>query len=436
MGDNRSWIFQGRPDQYDLRSALKSLTELSWLVQRYRDRIHVGDRVYMWESGSDAGILAEAHVLTEPAELLEREDEQAFWVQPDEFIGPRMRVRLAIDRVLDHPLSRSAIKENPELADLLILRFASGTNFPVTDKQDTALRQMIDAMGSTESGTHGTEWAPWEVGIVVPAYFSMLHDDLDGKEFVKKHRYLQVSERLAGGRNFKSVERKFQNISAVLYLEDLAHIQGLKPMWNFQDELQEAVLEWLDGPAGEREQLRDVPRPWEAPQPTPEASADLEVPPPAVSPRSDSADRRREIARSYDAARLDATKRRLGRLGEEWAVEYERDRLKMADRPDLAAQVVRVAGKNDALGWDVESFAEDGERRLLEVKTTGMGIKTPFILTSNERKRWEDHLGEYEVFRIFDFGSNPHFYRLTGMPEDEAQLTAASWEVRPKGSDN
>ena len=150
MAEMRSWIFQGRPDQYDLRSALASLTELSWLVRRYRDEIHVGDRAYLWESGAAGGILAEAHVLTEPAELVETKEEQAYWIRPEEFVGPRLRVRLAVDRLLDPPLSRTAIKGNPGLEALLILRFASGTNFPVDPGLDGALQAMLSA----RLGTH------------------------------------------------------------------------------------------------------------------------------------------------------------------------------------------------------------------------------------------------------------------------------------------
>ena len=60
-----SWIFQGNPKIYDLTAAVRALKEETWLVQQHRAEIRVGDRVYLWESGPEAGIVAVAEVLDE-----------------------------------------------------------------------------------------------------------------------------------------------------------------------------------------------------------------------------------------------------------------------------------------------------------------------------------------------------------------------------------
>jgi hypothetical protein len=53
-----AWLFQCRPDFYDLRGAVEQLTDLTWAVRSHRKRIHDGDTVYLWESGADAALIA------------------------------------------------------------------------------------------------------------------------------------------------------------------------------------------------------------------------------------------------------------------------------------------------------------------------------------------------------------------------------------------
>jgi 5-methylcytosine-specific restriction protein B len=145
----RAWIFQSSPEQYDLPGALESLTEFTWLVRRYEREIHAGDRVYLWEAGPDAGIVAVAEVASEPAELVESDAEKAFWRDASAFVGPRRRALLRITRVVDPRLTRAEIRANKVLESLPNLRFAQGTNFPVTEEQDRELARLV-AVGKPE----------------------------------------------------------------------------------------------------------------------------------------------------------------------------------------------------------------------------------------------------------------------------------------------
>jgi hypothetical protein len=62
---SRTWIFQGNPDRFDIDGFLKqNVGQLSWLVSRYKDDIGIGDTVYLWRSGGDAGIVGEAEVMS------------------------------------------------------------------------------------------------------------------------------------------------------------------------------------------------------------------------------------------------------------------------------------------------------------------------------------------------------------------------------------
>ena len=147
----RAWIFQSSPDQYDLAGALESLAEFFWLVRRYEKEIHVGDRVYLWEAGSDAGVAAIAEVASEPAEVEDSDADKGFWRDPTAFVGPRRRVLLKITKVVDPRLSRAEAQANPALAKLPNLVFAQGTNFPLTPEQDQELQRVIAGLAHEPS---------------------------------------------------------------------------------------------------------------------------------------------------------------------------------------------------------------------------------------------------------------------------------------------
>ena len=74
----QAWIFQSSPDQYDLPAALSELREFTWLANQSPNEIRPGDRVYLWETGHDAGILAVGTILTGAAQLEESDQERKF----------------------------------------------------------------------------------------------------------------------------------------------------------------------------------------------------------------------------------------------------------------------------------------------------------------------------------------------------------------------
>ena len=83
----------------------------------------------------------------------------------------------------------------------------------------------------SEDGISGTDWTATENDLIVADYLEMLKLELAGRHFVKSRRndaLRQFVRRSAG-----SIERKHQNISAVLELLGLPWIQGYKPLSNF-----------------------------------------------------------------------------------------------------------------------------------------------------------------------------------------------------------
>lgn len=69
------WIFQANPRLYNIDQALLSLPEMTWLVSSHKEHIGPGDKVFLWKSGPEAAIIAEASVLAPPSILHASEKE-------------------------------------------------------------------------------------------------------------------------------------------------------------------------------------------------------------------------------------------------------------------------------------------------------------------------------------------------------------------------
>ena len=62
---SNTWIFQGKPEIWNGTAGVE-LTDIHWVVRQHENDIQVGDRVYIWQSGADAGIIATATVTSGP----------------------------------------------------------------------------------------------------------------------------------------------------------------------------------------------------------------------------------------------------------------------------------------------------------------------------------------------------------------------------------
>jgi hypothetical protein len=144
QNESNTWIFQASPEYYDIRGAIRALKEQTWLVSQYKNRIHAGHNAYLWEAGSQAGILATAHVLTDPAEIPCREEEKRFIKNPEKFEGLQTRVVLRSDSVLKRPLLRKGLQNDPILSQLRVILQPRGTNYEVTPAQVTRIEQMLN----------------------------------------------------------------------------------------------------------------------------------------------------------------------------------------------------------------------------------------------------------------------------------------------------
>lgn len=285
-----------------------------------------------------------------------------------------------------------------------------------------------------------SSWSRDEVELIVADYFAMLQAELSGEAVNKAEHNRRLRGRLRG-RSRQSVEYKHANISAVLVrLGDLPYIEGYRPRSNYQGLLEQVVLERLDLEPDFFEKLVSSPvvRP-EQPAPTDfrRLASLVEAAPkplgePGIHLGTLPRDGGRHRAGATDFAKIDADNRRLGRMGEEWALEFERRRLHDAERrPDLATRVVWVSdAEGDGAGYDIRSLNPDESHRLIEVKTTGLGKYHGFYVSPNEVGVSRREAEQYHLYRVFSFATSPRLYTLQGALDHVCRLEPSGFRAR------
>lgn len=104
-------------------------------------------------------------------------------------------------------------------------------------------------------------------------------------------------------------------------------------------------------------------------------------------------------------------------------MEVEHRRLWDAGARRLADKIVHVSKtRGDGLGYDILSFENNGQERLIEVKTTRFGQHTPFFVSQNEVEVSEAHASEYALYRVFAFREQPKLFIVPGSLRESLDL--------------
>jgi len=270
-------------------------------------------------------------------------------------------------------------------------------------------------------GVTGKPWTQFEIEATVGAYVEMLEMERRGQRYAKVEvvRKLQA---IMPARSHAAIEYKFSNVSAILDEVGQPWIDGYKPQSNYQQDLRRVVMARLDSNTWIGEGLAAYgANALVAAQPRQLATADVLVP----RPSAPSGGRRSSV--NLNAGPIPALRdfqaKQLGNAGEEWVVDLERAEVTRNGRKDLAAQVVWVArDRGDGYGYDVASFFPDGRERLIEVKTTNYGARTPFYITRWEVEVSKQRAEAYSLYRVHGFARDPRIYVLDGSVEANARL--------------
>jgi hypothetical protein len=169
-------------------------------------------------------------------------------------------------------------------------------------------------------------------------------------------------------------------------------------------ELERAVRKSVDAVAVSQDADDIMGRLEDPPEPTAAARRRAE----SVAPGS------RLVSPTINYLEREARNHSLGKMGEKFALEFERARLRCVGAERLSYQVEYVAEtRGDGLGYDILSFEADGSERLIEVKTTGFGKQTPFFVSRNEL-RVSQAKSTYHLYRVFAYRSTPRIFVLRG----------------------
>ena len=131
------WIFQGNPSVYDITVALKAGHLKSWKVAVHKDKIKIGDKVIIWQTGKNAGCYALGEVTSDVSVFEEELFEQQYYVDNSNSLATE-RVKIKIDHYLaDTPILWKDIKNIDVFNNFKAGN--QGTNFSATEEEYNAL---------------------------------------------------------------------------------------------------------------------------------------------------------------------------------------------------------------------------------------------------------------------------------------------------------
>jgi hypothetical protein len=260
-----------------------------------------------------------------------------------------------------------------------------------------------------------TPWTRQEVDLIIPDYFSMLHDELNDIDFVKAHHNKKLRERL--DREKGSVERKHQNISAILIKNGYPWIDGYKPLDGFQRLLEERVLDYVTRTNVVRNDFEHFAEEKVSIKTSIVDFSNWEVKPPRgtikeIKPR-------KFIPRKRDYLQREQENSSVGEAGEKLVFESEKRRLIKEKCPKLAEKVEWISkDKGDGAGYDILSWQKDGREKYIEVKTTKLGLESPFYFSEVENDFSKEFSNAFFLYRVFEIKKFPKMFWRQGSFEE------------------
>jgi len=279
-----------------------------------------------------------------------------------------------------------------------------------------------------------SSWSEKEIQTIVKNYIMMLKAEIRGDKYNKsEHRrslILQLCNRSEG-----SIERKHQNISAVLIHMGLPYISGYKPLRNYQRETFPDIIQQSVSRDSELLKLIENDVTASAVLPSVDNILSILESPPAMSAKVGTAvfQRGPHYTGKTDYLAREAMNSALGAAGEQLVMFYEKTRLMKIGRDHLADRVERVSEtRGNSEGFDILSYERTGRDRYIEVKTTKYGKEIPFYVSSNERSFSGLNREKYYLYRLFHFRKAPKLYMLQGDLSENFQLTPTMFRAEIK----
>ena len=257
-------------------------------------------------------------------------------------------------------------------------------------------------------------WSNTEVQLIIADYFNMLSAELRMKNYSKaEHR--RALKPLLQNRSDGSIEFKHQNISAVLIELGQPYIKGYMPRFNYQQILVEAVIGYFENNRHIEEQFLLFSDKAIVPKKADFNFRKFIVEPPIANFVAEPkvAYHRNPIKTNY--LEREQKNSRLGFLGEELVMEFEKWHLINYGKEKLAEQIRWISKEEgDGAGFDILSRNLNGTDKYIEVKTTKLGKETPIFFSKNELDFSISEKDRYHLYRLFSFEKDVQMFMLKG----------------------
>ncbi len=153
----KNFIFQGSPDIFDIDGYLTEAAEknipIRWEVKRYANDMNIGDRAFLWRAAGKqkevGGVVGVGTIISKPALTKDDELSKKYW-REERPESEAMRVEIEVTGLnlgAREVVQRKWMLADPVLENLMILKMASGTNFPLTPAHAERLLQLTTNTG-------------------------------------------------------------------------------------------------------------------------------------------------------------------------------------------------------------------------------------------------------------------------------------------------
>lgn len=260
-------------------------------------------------------------------------------------------------------------------------------------------------------------WTKEEVILIVKDYFDMFRMELDNIPYNKTSHRRKLAPLLNNRDN--SIEFKHRNISGVLANLGMPYIKGYKPLFRYQQLLEDEIIFYLENNKTffEKEFQKFSDKKIETIIGIIDFEKVLDKKSPVKSKIVDKEPSFLPIKINF--LEREQNNRQLGEKGEQLVFNYEKWRLMKSGKEKLAEKVEWVAKeKGDGMGFDILSKTIFGKDMFIEVKTTKLAKETPIYFSRNEWKFAQLKAKDFFLYRVFNFSENPQLFIKQGKYED------------------
>lgn len=156
MSEKRYWLMKSEPDEFSIDDLASRKNQTTWWegIRNYqarnfmRDDMKVGDKIFFYHSRANPlAIVGTMEVVSEPYPDPSQFDPQSkYFDEKSTEDNPRwILLDVKLIKKFDRPVLRDAIKEEPELADMMLIKKGSRLSIqPVTEQEWVKVHQMAD----------------------------------------------------------------------------------------------------------------------------------------------------------------------------------------------------------------------------------------------------------------------------------------------------